>query len=600
LAGVDDDNNGYIDDVSGWDFFSNDNSTAQDDFHGSHTAGTVGARGDNGIGVTGVNWRVKILPLRFIGPQTGSSSDAVEALDYAVAMGAKVSNNSWGGGGFSSAMNSAIARARQAGHIFVSSAGNNGDSVTGYPAGYTQDNIISVANVDNRDVINEQSSRGFPWVDIGAPGTDVLSLNGTDGYSYASGTSMAGPHVAGTVALLWSHLPGLNYQEVIDRVYRRARPTASMEGYTTTGRALDAGAALAPVWIEALSEAPEVVTPGAAFEIRFRVESDVGALAGSGPSVLVRDGEASAFAPAAVSFEGSDGLGDVYSATVTPASCGSTLSWYVEAAAGDGSGYSASFPAGGALQPITAQIETETEVWVDDFQSDTGWSVANSLADGGWNRGTPVGFGRADPIRDADGSGQCYLTDNVSGNSDVDNGSTTLTSPTIDASGLNDAWFGYARWFNNADGAAPNTDVFRVEISGDDGATWMPFETVSASDASVNGGWVTVNRRVSDVIAPTATMRLRFIASDTDPQSLVEAAVDAVRLTDRAVCAAAPAACNGADIAEPFGLLNSSDVNAFVAGFLAGAVPADLAEPAGVLNASDINAFVAGFVAGCP
>ena len=203
--GIDDDGNGYIDDTRGWDFYSVDNNPDDGDGHGTHTAGTIGAEGNNGIGVVGVNWQCKIMPLRFLGPFGGSTSDAILAVNYAAAKGVRVSNNSWGGGGFSQGLFDAINAAKAVGHVFVAAAGNNGsnnDSSPFYPASYNLDNLISVAATDNRDNRASFSNYGAVSVDLGAPGVNVASTYTASGYAYLSGTSMATPHVTGVVALV--------------------------------------------------------------------------------------------------------------------------------------------------------------------------------------------------------------------------------------------------------------------------------------------------------------------------------------------------------------------------------------------------------------
>lgn len=245
--GVDDDGNGYVDDIRGWDFYNNDNNPDDSDGHGTHTAGTIGAEGNNGQGVTGVMWDCQIMPLRFLGPFGGSTSDAVAALDYAVANGSKVSNNSWGGGGFSSSLYNAIANARASGHIFVAAAGNDGVNTDGsphYPSSYNLDNIISVAATDNRDGLASFSNYGSSSVDVGAPGVDIASTYSGSGYVWSSGTSMAAPHVAGLVALLQIQNPGWTYAQVIDRIYSTVRPVPSLTGRCATGGVINAYNAL--------------------------------------------------------------------------------------------------------------------------------------------------------------------------------------------------------------------------------------------------------------------------------------------------------------------------------------------------------------------
>ncbi len=245
--GIDDDGNGFIDDVRGWDFYQGDNNPDDADGHGTHVAGTIGAVGNNGTGVVGVAWSARIMPLRFLGPMGGSTSDAVAALNYAVMMGVKVSNNSWGGGGFSTSLYNAINNAGANNHVFVAAAGNSGlntDVSPAYPASYNLPNIISVAATDNRDNIASFSNFGVTTVDLGAPGVDIASTYTGSGYVWLSGTSMASPHVAGVVALLQAQNPAWSASQVIGRVLTTTRPTAAMNGRTATGGVLNALAAL--------------------------------------------------------------------------------------------------------------------------------------------------------------------------------------------------------------------------------------------------------------------------------------------------------------------------------------------------------------------
>ena len=251
--GIDDDGNGFVDDVYGYDFYSNDGDPMDEGGHGTHVAGTICADTNNSIGIAGVVHQCKIMALRFLGPQGGSTSDGIASLDYAVQMGATISNNSWGGGGFSQALYDSIAAARDADHIFLAAAGNGGsdgigdnnDSGPHYPSNYNLPNVISVAATDNRDQIAGFSNYGAVSVDIGAPGVDIASTYINDGYVWNSGTSMATPNVTGVVALIRSEFPSWNYQQVIDHLYATARPAASMQGVTTTGGIANAAAAMA-------------------------------------------------------------------------------------------------------------------------------------------------------------------------------------------------------------------------------------------------------------------------------------------------------------------------------------------------------------------
>lgn len=258
--GLDNDGNGFIDDVFGADFANNDGNPMDDNNHGTHVAGTIGAVGNNGVGVAGVNWSVKIMALKFLSASgSGATSGAVRALDYAVAKGAKLSNNSWGGGGADSALAAAIGRARSAGHIFVAAAGNsaqNVDVTPSYPASYVAnyDNIVNVAATDSNDNLASFSNFGATRVQLAAPGVGILSTTPNNTYSSFNGTSMAAPHVAGAIALYWGQNPNLTYQQVISKLTSSVDVVASLNGKVSTGGRLNvakmfAGSTSPPVFV---------------------------------------------------------------------------------------------------------------------------------------------------------------------------------------------------------------------------------------------------------------------------------------------------------------------------------------------------------------
>lgn len=240
--GLDDDNNGFIDDVNGWDFVNQDRTVfdnAAADAHGTHVAGTVGARGNNSLGVVGVNWDVQLMPLKVLGAQGGTDASLLEAFNYAKLMrqrgvNLRVLNNSYGGQGFSQSLYDAITELGNAGILFVAAAGNetlNNDFVPTYPASYELPNVISVAaSTSSGQFASSFSNRGAQSVHIAAPGENILSttpygFTGTglvpgdtepDGstYSLFSGTSMASPHVAGAAALACAAKPSISLQQL--------------------------------------------------------------------------------------------------------------------------------------------------------------------------------------------------------------------------------------------------------------------------------------------------------------------------------------------------------------------------------------------------
>lgn len=253
--GIDDDRNGYIDDTWGWDFYNNDNNPTDDNGHGSHTAGTVGAAGNNGVGVTGVCWNVKLAGLK-IGSASGSISvsAAVSAINYCVGKGIRLSNHSWGGGASNTSLSNAITNARNAGHLLVCAAGNGGadgrgdnnDSIPSYPASYTQDNIISVAAIDNDNRLATFSNFGATSVDLAAPGVTIASTSNssTSAYVYLDGTSMATPAVTGVAALVWSRNPTWTYAQVRSKLLTTTKAVSALSGKCATGGCVNANNAI--------------------------------------------------------------------------------------------------------------------------------------------------------------------------------------------------------------------------------------------------------------------------------------------------------------------------------------------------------------------
>jgi subtilisin family serine protease len=237
--GVDDDGNGYIDDVNGWDFAYGDNNPMDGDSHGTHCAGTIAARGNNALGVVGVNWKARVMPVKVLDDSGGGYNyDIYNGIIYAVTNGAKVTSNSYGGGGASSLMASAIKTAQDKGSLFVAASGNESASKASYPAYYTKtyNNVISVASTETNDSLSSFSNYG-DGVDVAAPGRNILSTTPGNSYATYSGTSMATPHVAGIAALLWSAAPSKTLGQIRAAILGKADSIAALSGkVATSGR----------------------------------------------------------------------------------------------------------------------------------------------------------------------------------------------------------------------------------------------------------------------------------------------------------------------------------------------------------------------------
>jgi thermitase len=255
---LDDDGNGYVDDVRGWDFYNDDNNPMDDNGHGTHCAGTIGAVGDNGIGVAGVMWTAQIMPLKFLNRKgSGYTSDAVSAILYANSNGAHVISNSWGGGGFSISLKAAIDASDA---VVACAAGNSGldtDETPHYPSSYTSPQIIAVAATDDDDYLASFSNYGITSVDVAAPGVSILSTYKGGLYAWMSGTSMATPHVAGLAGALKARYPGMSNTEIKERIMETVDWDSALAGKIATGGRINAYQAL-------LSSTP-LVPPTAGF-----------------------------------------------------------------------------------------------------------------------------------------------------------------------------------------------------------------------------------------------------------------------------------------------------------------------------------------------
>ncbi len=289
---------------------------------------------------------------------------------------------------------------------------------------------------------------------------------------------------------------------------------------------------------------------------------------------------------------------NVYVATFPATVCGSSLSYFFSAETAGGLDLSDPLNAPASAFNATSALGVAVS-FDDDFEGDLGWTVQNSgLTDGAWDKGVPVGGGdRGDPPTDFDGSGQCFLTDNVDGNSDVDGGSTTLISPVMDASG-GLSIISYARWFDNTAGDNPQTEPFTVEVSDDAGGSWVNLETVGPAGPEVAGGWFLKQFNIEDAgIEANNQFRIRFTAQDPGPAgSVVEAGIDAVQLLAidcEPITPECPADVNGD------GQIDSGDLNIVLGSFGMNTDVGD-ANGDGTVNSDDLNVVLGVFGEACP
>jgi hypothetical protein len=276
---------------------------------------------------------------------------------------------------------------------------------------------------------------------------------------------------------------------------------------------------LTPIWFSYPDDKPEMVPPLQETTVRVVVNSgSLSPVSGSGELYYSIDG-----APFQTGTM-TETAPNEYDAILPATPCDSKIDWYVSAEA---SGFgTVTDPSDAPASYFSAIVATGiTTVFIDSFETNQGWTVSGSVSDGQWQRGTPAGGGdRGDPPTDYDGSGQCYVTDNADGNSDVDGGTTILTSPSFDLS-AGDGRINYARWYSNHTGDDPNNDVFEVYISNNDGLSWTLAETVGPVDQA-NGGWYEHSFYAGEFVAPSAFMKVKFEASDLGSGSIVEAGVD--------------------------------------------------------------------------
>ncbi|MEE2907669.1 MAG: S8 family serine peptidase [Planctomycetota bacterium] len=369
--------------------------------------------------------------------------------------------------------------------------------------------------------------------DVSAPGVDTYSASPGGSYTNLSGTSMASPHVNGAVALMFEANPDLEIDVAKQIVYDTAIDLgiggkdndygygmidcvnmieAALETVTLSWDFPDGR----PVWLEP-SGGQEISITISGNELMPEPSTATLHIVAGGGSLefpLVHDGD------------------ENYRAVFPELDCGSTVNYFFSVESTEGDFSTSPYSAPGSTWSGDAWSGYE-QSFLDDFESDLGWTTTSGALTGNWIRAIPAeGGNRCDPASDSDGSGQCFVTGN-SGDEDVDDGETTLTSPVLDAS-AEEAVIEYDFWYNNGtncNGADPANDIFVVEISHNGGSNWYPLDTVGPTGPEVNGGWITRAFPVADLqFGPSDQMRLRFTCGDLGEGSIVEAGVDNVRI----------------------------------------------------------------------
>ncbi|MCA2506080.1 S8 family serine peptidase [Microcystis sp. M62BS1] len=550
--GIDNDGNGYIDDIHGWDFAYNDNDPSDVHGHGTHVSGTIAGKGNNGVGVTGVAWNAKIMPLKFLNDQgSGSTSNAILAINYATAKGVKLTNNSWGGGVYSQALYDAINAAGQAGALFIAAAGNdakNTDTSPSYPASYDLPNIISVASTTRTDALSSFSNYGLTSVDLGAPGSDIYSLAPGGGYATLSGTSMASPHVTGAAALLWSQNPTWTAQQVKNTLMNTGDPIAALAGKTVSGKRLNVFNALAAnLPSVTVSVSPASVQEDGTTNLVYTftrtnlnlsspltVNFGASGIANAAP-VGSDPADYNLLTGSAVTFDPTTKLGTV---TFAPGATTATVevdpiadtvqenSESVILTVNSGTGY-----IDGSPNTATGTIISEegfTTYFSDDFANNSqGWTLGTEWQIGAATTSTGQNYGNPDP-----GTDNTPTADNgvagvvIGGNASTAlHGFYYLTSPVINTSTANQLFFEFARWLNS-----DYTPYMQNTVEIFNGSSWVNLWSSGASPEVQDNAWTPQQFDISAYKSASTQIRFGFNVGSSDVYTVSSWNLDDVKI----------------------------------------------------------------------
>ncbi len=570
--------------------------------HGTLVVGCAAANGDNAVGVVGVGWNLGYRPVRVSENGSSASLDALTsgAREAVLTGGDRVANVSFSGVGASSVRVTGTV-IKNAGGLLVWSAGNNGADLNW--GNRDNDDVIVVGATDSADRLASFSAFGRS-VDLVAPGVGVFTTTTGSTYASPNGTSFSAPLVAGLIGLVWSYNPDLTPDEV-EQIIKLSADDLGAPGVDDTfgyGRINAANAlAMTPapsVQFQFPAGLPDIIDPSGG--TTFRVEvigSDITPVPGTG-TLTYNDGSG----PITVPMQEIEP--NVYDAVFSALECDTQVSFFVSVQTSDGG--TANEPRQnipGAGFAATA-VSDFTLVYEEDFGAGpAGWTVGapdDDATTGIWEWGTPIGttVGSNQVMPNSCPVGnRCFFTGQHTpgqgaGFNDVDFGKTTLFSPVFDLSGADRYLVSYWRWYSNSAGANPNNDIFVVDVTTDAGQTWTNVETVGPAGAGTSGGWIFHEFRLDDLVTPSDSVQFRFVASDYDPQALVEAAIDALTISSVDCFAPCAADLNGDGVAD------ADDFFLFLQLFADGDPIADI-NADGVIDADDFFAYLALFAAGC-
>ncbi len=501
--GLDDDGNGYVDDIRGWDFVSDDATPQDDNGHGTHCAGTIGAVGNNAGGVAGVCWNVSLISLKFLNSAgDGTISDGIEAIAYATSLGVTLTSNSWTGGDYSQAMKNVIDAAGNAGVLFVAAAGNNSSYLEfypEYPASYTSGNLISVSATTRQDGLADFSNYGLVSADLGAPGLDIYSTLPGSGYGYNSGTSMACPHVAGACALLKAFRPSLSHLDVRSLVLKSVDKIPALAGKTVTGGRLNLYNAL-------LASDDVLLTPGNGLASAgppggpFTPSSKVYTISNDTQATATWTASADRPWVALTPPGGTLSAGESMTLTVSFTAAVNDLPPGAHAAT-----LTLSNPGTGRtqLRPVSVQVSSRP-VYQYNLDTDPGWPRT-----GEWAFGVPQGgggnaYGRADPRNGATGS-QVFGINLAGDYTAVPGQPQYLTAGPFDLSGHRDTRLRFQRWLNSD----YQTWVYATVQVSNDGLIWSNVWNNGTSAIS-DSAWTPVEYDISPYADEQSAVYVRW------------------------------------------------------------------------------------------